>query len=249
MLKRPRKVDEGNSRDEQVDPSVDGDSASILSSDQTSGSDGPVNTGSGYDDSDDSDDDSEDGEEDSDASWFDSETKSFLASMFVHLGIVLALASYTVVSQPEILSLFITSQPIAEELAPLDIVNDIAYSEAPTEEIGANSVGLTDMALSTAETLADVSEIPSVELDMALPNATVQVSLDIKEALGLTESTKAVRGMTGVGETGTEGDQDSQSQRLEEYHSWYCSCDRHFQQHPRQRDGPKWQCHWLVERR
>ncbi len=202
MLKRPRKVDEGNSRDELVDPSVDGHSASILSSDQTSGSAGPVNTGSGNDDSDD---DSEDGEEDSDASWFDSETKSFLASMFVHLGIVLALASYTVVSQPEILSLFITSQPIAEELAPLDIVNDIAYSEAPTEEIGANSVGLTDMALSTAETLADVSEIPSVELDMALPNATVQVSLDIKEALGLTESTKAVRGMTGVGETGTEG--------------------------------------------
>ena len=148
--------------------------------------------------------DDDEGEE-SDVVWFDSESKSFLASMAVHLLIVVGLASYSVVTQPEILSLLIASKPISDELVPLDIINDIAYSESETEEIGANSLGLTDMALSTAETLADISEVPSIELDMALPNANVQVSIDIKEAIGLTESTKAIRGMTGVGTTGTEG--------------------------------------------
>ncbi len=147
----------------------------------------------------------EEDDDDSDATWFDSETKSFLASMLVHLVIIVGLASYTVVSQPEILSMFIESKPIAEELLPLDIVNDIAYSEAPAEEIGANSIGLTDMALSTAPNLADISEVPTVQVDMTMPNANVHVSIDIKEAVGLTESNKAVRGMTGVGETGTQG--------------------------------------------
>ncbi len=149
------------------------------------------------------DDDSED--EEVGTNWFDSETKSFLASLLVHLMIIVGLASYTVVTQPDVMALFIESQPIAEELAPLDIVNDIAYSETPSEEIGANSIGSTDMALSMAPTLADISEVPSVELEMTMPNANVHISIDIKEALGLTESTKAVRGMTGVGVTGTEG--------------------------------------------
>ena len=149
--------------------------------------------------------DSEFDEVETNTDWFDSETKSFLASMLVHLLLIVGLASYTIVTQPEILALFIESQPIADELQPLDIINDIAYSETPSEEIGANSIGVTDMALSVAPSLADISEVPTTGLDMSMPNANVHVSLDIKEALGLTESTKAVRGMTGVGETGTEG--------------------------------------------
>ena len=144
-------------------------------------------------------------EDDESGSWFDAETKSFLASMLVHLVIILGLASYTVVTQPNILAMFIESEPMVDELAPLDIIDDIAYSETPSDEIGANSIGLTDMALSLAPTLADVSELSSVEMDVSIPDGIVHASIDIKEAVGLTESTKAVRGMTGVGETGTQG--------------------------------------------
>lgn len=157
------------------------------------------------DEDEDSEEEDDDDDDDSGASWFDSETKSFVASMLVHLVIIVGLASYTVVSQPEILAFFIESKPIVDELPPLDIINDIAYSEAPSEEIGANSIGLTDMALSMAPNLADISEVPTVQVEMTMPNANVHVSIDIKEAVGLTVSNKAVRGMTGVGETGTEG--------------------------------------------
>ena len=159
----------------------------------------------GDDDSDEDDDDDEEDDIEGKSGWLDPETKSFLISMVVHVVIVLGLASYTVVSQPENLSIFIESEPIADELQPLDVVNDIAYSEAPSEEIGANSIGITDMAMSAAESLAEVSEIPTMPVDVVMPNGNVHVSIDIKEAIGLTDSKQAVRGMTGVGETGTEG--------------------------------------------
>jgi hypothetical protein len=137
--------------------------------------------------------------------WLDSDTKSFLASMLVHVLLLIGLASYKVVTEPELLAIFIESQTIQEELAPLDVVNEIAYSELPAEEIGANSDGLAEMALSMAPTLDDISEIPSVPMDIVMPDGSVQASLDIKQAVGLTESTQVVKGMTGVGVNGTEG--------------------------------------------
>ncbi len=199
MLKRPRNVSE-----KELKP-ISGDQPGMRddSADDAAVSDGNLSDkwNEGLADvSDLEDDDSEIA-----VNWFDSETKSFLISMLFHLVLVVGLASYTVVTQPDILALFIVSQPLSDELPPLDIINEIAYSESPTEEIGANSVGLSDMALSMAPTLADISEVPSLELDLTMPNANVHVSLDIKDALGVTESTKVVRGMTGVGETGTEG--------------------------------------------
>ena len=139
------------------------------------------------------------------SSWLDSETKSFLVSMFIHLTLIVGLASYTVVTQPEILRVLIDSSPIAEEQLPIDVLNEIAYSDAPTEEIGANSVGQADMALSTATVLADISEIPAIPVDVSIPNGDFTVSVDIKTAVGITEAPNAVKGMTGVGETGTDG--------------------------------------------
>ena len=209
MLKRPQAVSE-NDPEADGAPAADSDSSlkpsnAIVNRNQEGEEvvEEELSEGLHYDESED-DDELEDDNEGS-ATWFDSETKSFLTSMLVHLVIIVGLASYTVVTQPDILAMFIESKPMVDELPPLDIINDIAYSEAPAEEIGANSIGLTDMALSLAPTLADISDVPTVEMDITMPNANMHVSINIKEAVGLTESTKAIRGMTGVGETGTQG--------------------------------------------
>ena len=213
MLKRPRNTTENNSDSsdstetglslplqlgsEQTDPSADEyvglDGAAGISDEQDNNRDNEVDEEGNAE------------ENDVESVWLDADTKSFLVSMLVHVLVVVGLASYTVVSQPEILALFIESQPIVEEIQPLDIINDIAYSETPSEEIGANSIGLTDMALSTAPVLADISEIPTVDVALVIPDGNVHVSIDIKEAVGLTEAKNTVRGMTGVGVTGTEG--------------------------------------------
>lgn len=96
-------------------------------------------------------DDDEEGEEDFDppSSWFDRDSVAFLASFGAHLLVIVALGSITIATQPKLLSLLLNSEPIAEELAPIDVVTDIAYSDTPSDEFGADSIGSVDMALSS----------------------------------------------------------------------------------------------------
>ncbi len=85
------------------------------------------------------------------------------------------------------------------------VAEDIAYSDSLSDQVGANSQLGTSLALSQAPIVADVSEIPSVQLTDIVPNSTLEVSMNIREAVGLVEAKQAVRGMTGVGATGTDG--------------------------------------------
>jgi hypothetical protein len=150
-------------------------------------------------------DDSEDELDDEPASWFDQDSLAFLASVGAHVLVVLALASVTIAARPQLLSVLINSEPIAEELAPIDVVTDIAYSDTPSEDFGADSIGSVDMALSSAPLVADVSAVEATDLDVSIPDGDVNVTLTVEKAVGLTEAPKAVRGMTGVGTTGTDG--------------------------------------------
>jgi hypothetical protein len=152
-------------------------------------------------------DDSEADEEslDEPTSWFDRDTLAFLASVGAHLLVVVGLASITIATQPQLLSVLIQSQPISEELAPIDVVTDIAYSDTPTDDFGADSIGSVDMALSSAPLVADVSAVEATDLDVTIPNGDVNVTFTVEKAVGLTQAPKAVRGMTGVGTTGTDG--------------------------------------------
>ena len=156
---------------------------------------------------DDEQDDDEEVEEDFDppSSWFDRDSVAFLASVGAHILVIVALGSITIATQPKLLSLLLNSEPIAEELAPIDVVTDIAYSDTPSDEFGADSIGSVDMALSSAPILADVSAVEAVDLDITIPDGDVNVTFTVEKAVGLTESPKSVRGMTGVGTTGTDG--------------------------------------------
>ena len=149
----------------------------------------------------------EDSDEDGDSpvSWFDRDSLAFLASVGVHVLVVVALASITIATQPQLLSVLINSEPITEEIPALDIVTDIAYSDTPSDEFGADSIGSVDMALSSAPLIADVSAVEAADLDIEIPNGDVNVQFTVEKAVGLTESPKTVRGMTGVGTTGTDG--------------------------------------------
>jgi len=142
---------------------------------------------------------------DSPVSWFDRDSLAFLASVGVHVLVVVALASITIATQPQLLSVLINSEPITEEIPALDIVTDIAYSDTPSDEFGADSIGSVDMALSSAPLIADVSAVEAADLDIEIPNGDVNVQFTVEKAVGLTESPKTVRGMTGVGTTGTDG--------------------------------------------
>lgn len=202
MLKRLRqRFDENDSHPSDSDQGSDG----IQSATVDASADGSLNEFDPDAQDDEGDEDEQEEELDEPTSWFDRDSLAFLASVGAHILVVVGLASITIVSRPEFLSVLIDSAPIAEELAPIDVVTDIAYSDTPSDEFGADSIGSIDMALSSAPIVADVSAVEATDLDVTIPDGDVNVTFTVEKAVGLTEAPKAVRGMTGVGTTGTDG--------------------------------------------
>lgn len=147
----------------------------------------------------------DDEEEEERGSWLDGDTKSFLISLVVHVALIVGLASVPIIASPQSLALLIQSVPVPEEEPEFNVIDEIAYSDTPSDSIGANSFGGSGMALSEAPVVADVSEIPILDAASLNTNPNLEVSSNVKQAVGLVDSNRSVRGMTGVGTTGTEG--------------------------------------------
>ncbi len=143
-----------------------------------------------------------------DATWYerlglDGNSQAFLVSLLFHVVLLLSLAVLPiVVIAPEVLS-FKASDPIDDRAMVL--IEQVAISEEPSSEVGANSIKDAGMALSMAPLLADLSEIPSPSYDAPVLSATFDLSNQITQAMGLVRSDNVVKGMTGVGTTGTDG--------------------------------------------
>ena len=85
------------------------------------------------------------------------------------------------------------------------LIDQVAYSEEASLEVGANSTLSDGQALSTAPILADMAEIPAPSDFEPQPNAVVELNNQVQQAVGLIRSDAVVKGMTGVGATGTDG--------------------------------------------
>ncbi|MFK7735989.1 MAG: vWA domain-containing protein [Pirellulaceae bacterium] len=137
--------------------------------------------------------------------WFDSDSQAFVVSLLFHVVLLLALAVFpiiNVVRQDRLDFKAATPVDIEEEFT---LVEDVAYSDEVSAEVGANSNSDTAQALSTAPILADLSELPSPKLEIPVVNPTVNMNTRIEQAVGLVRSDVAVKGMTGVGALGTDG--------------------------------------------
>ncbi len=135
--------------------------------------------------------------------WLDGNSEAFLVSLAFHIVLILALAVVpVVVSNPEVFS-FKPTTPIENE--EFTLIDQIAIAEEPSTEVGANGEFDAGMALSTAPILSELSEIPSPSIDPPTLNATYDLSNQLQQAVGLVRSDTVVKGMTGVGTTGTDG--------------------------------------------
>ncbi len=135
--------------------------------------------------------------------WASGNSQAFLVSLVFHVVLILSLAVVPImVTAPEVFS-FKPVVPVEDE--PLTLIDEIAVSDEPSTEVGANSVSESGIALSTAPVLAELSEIPSPAFDPPAMDATFDVSNQIEQAMGLVRSDLTVKGMTGVGTTGTDG--------------------------------------------
>ncbi|MEZ6134951.1 MAG: VWA domain-containing protein [Pirellulaceae bacterium] len=137
--------------------------------------------------------------------WLDNDSQAFLVSLLFHVVLILALAVVPFVANSETAAILFTASPTIED-EEFTLVEDVAVSEEPSREVGANSDATdSSMALSMAPVLAELSELPSPSFEPPQLNATFDMNNRIDQAVGLVRSDMVVKGMTGVGTTGTDG--------------------------------------------
>ncbi|MCA9195154.1 MAG: VWA domain-containing protein [Planctomycetales bacterium] len=136
-------------------------------------------------------------------SWLAVDGQALLFSLVFHLVIVVGLAVIPLVVQlPDDISLF-AGRPLPE-VDQFTFVEEIAPSDQIETEIGSNSEHGDLSALSKAPILAELSELPPEQGDVFIDQPTVQLSHQL-QSVGLIKSEQAIKGMTGIGTTGTEG--------------------------------------------
>lgn len=208
MLKRPNKP--------ESEADVDGEDSELVSSS------GPnlVETASGvnssaeemddeFDEQDaveDDCDDEDDDDQEEEVVWLDRDTKAFLISLGVHVALLVALAAFPIIDAvKDSPMLMLSAVPRVEEPEEFRLVDEIAFSEEPTEEIGANSLGNSGMAAALAPTMAEISDVPTPVIERPADIALTDASYQVQQVVGLVQSNQSSKGLTGVGATGTDG--------------------------------------------
>ena len=150
-----------------------------------------------------------------DEGLFDGDSVAFVASLIFHLGLLLALGLVPLLlKQTDQTMTFVAPNQEIEEEDELRLPEEFHINERPTAKIGANSVSETGMALSAAEILSDVSDVPSpVELT-PVDIAKIEINHAVEVATALHIDNLPVRGAAGEGTTGAMGAIDRLTQEI-----------------------------------
>jgi hypothetical protein len=137
---------------------------------------------------------------------FDGDSTAFFASLIFHLCLLVIMGLVPFILPERQISLTVAT-PVEEfDEEELTLPEEFASSPQVQEEIGANSVGSVQMAMSLAPVISDVSVVPS-PLDMSpTVDGTIEINNEIQIATGLNFSDNlTVKGATGVGVSGASG--------------------------------------------
>ena len=137
---------------------------------------------------------------------FDGDSAAFLGSFLVHLAILLALGFAPIVAERVETPVTITAPAIQEEIEyEPKIAEEFAISDRPLLDIGANSEAGTQMAMSSAAVLDQISEVPHPAELPVIATGDIVVNNEIEIATGSRIENVAVRGAAGEGTTGAVG--------------------------------------------
>ena len=97
---------------------------------------------------------------------FDGDMPAWVVSTFVHLLILVAIAVYTLAPLSKPKTLMLTSVSVEEEEIESEDLNPdkFEFSDVPVADTGSDSLDETDMAMSIAPVLSDVSQVVSTDI-------------------------------------------------------------------------------------
>lgn len=138
---------------------------------------------------------------------FDSDSSAFMLSVMVHVAVLVALGVWPLLNSQDDDALMITTTKVdVQEITEPTPPEQIHFSEQEMAEVGANSDLGTQMALSEAPVIAEISEIPSPEDPSDREVAEILLNNQVVQATGLHfNENLAVRGAVGTGTTGASG--------------------------------------------
>lgn len=137
---------------------------------------------------------------------WDRDTTGFLISLLFHVVLLLGLGVLTLLPEDPFRGTLTLVPAVEDEPEPeIRLPEDFFMSDRPVPEVGANSSAETEMALSAAEVLSELSDVPSpVELT-PVDRAPVEINHTIQVATGIRIDNLPVRGAAGEGTSGAIG--------------------------------------------
>jgi hypothetical protein len=132
----------------------------------------------------------------------------FILSLLFHVGVIVSLGVVPFFGNQREVREALTLLPTAEEELEeheIQLPEDFVANDRPLPEVGANSSADAEMALSAAEVLSDISDVPSPVEIREVDVAPVEINNEIKVATGLRIENLPIRGAVGEGTTGAVG--------------------------------------------
>jgi hypothetical protein len=140
-----------------------------------------------------------------DGNWFGDESVAFVGSLLVHLSVIVMLGLTPLIPKLDREAIVIVSSPADESLEPIQIIDEVTYSETPQDKLGAASMGDFAMAEASAEMFSEMAEIPSpvqIEPDV---RGDLLVNNLFSQPVAPLNKLKAQKGKIGQGEQGAAG--------------------------------------------
>jgi hypothetical protein len=136
---------------------------------------------------------------------FDGDTPAWAVSLLLHVAVLLSLALAGLAEPPKSVRNFtVIEAPLAVEEDVALEPQEIAVSEEPREQVGADSEQSDEAAQATAPTFAAVSVV-SVEVQDDLVSDIEIPPVDELPRAAMSDAAVVVKGATGVGTTGAAG--------------------------------------------
>lgn len=133
-----------------------------------------------------------------------SETTALAGSMLFHLIVILAVALVPLSAPNDEDAVVIVSQP-RDVVETVQLIEEIEYSDSPQMQVGANSFAESDMADASAETFAEVAEIPNpIEMEPD-PMGEIMVNKLFNQPVAPMDRMQNQKGKVGQGTQGAAG--------------------------------------------
>lgn len=142
-----------------------------------------------------------------DDSPLDGDTSAFAVSFMVHMLLLIVLGLLPVLERSEPPVIVVSAAATVEEMEQFAVPEEFYFSNQPSIDVGANSIGGELMALSEAPIVSDVSVVPQhADVITETTNPEIEVNNIVAVATGLhLNRNLAVKGAAGEGATGAVG--------------------------------------------